>query len=316
MWRAAWVALALTARAAWVDDDAMVAPFDCVLRFENEDAYSIRELDIDTGIYQPVAEIDYFSGHINAVGMLETEDGRFFLVGSFGGQLCRFDGDGKECFSTALIGKKPNVGAVTGSTFYYSRNPGSDEDTGFYWVTGINSNAPIFNTAATVYVSTSLYTGSVLDVVAIDEADGFVYIDDGEERVYLIGIAEDYRVFVMRCDPSTGAPVDYAVFASILNWGTATPRLDTESTEGFGAAFRYGGTGSYQQAFFSSNAGFGFFQLELPITVPDKCWNTGLDTSTHVSCVDDVSAALVYKYPSAETNYNDGTNCPDGFDTP
>jgi len=151
--------------------------------------------------------------------------------------LCRFDFAGKTCFATALENETPNVGVVVGSSYYYAKNPGSNEDVAFYWVEDIDTDVPTFSTAVSVYVSSAFFVGAVLDVVALDESDGHTYIDDDAELTYLVGIGKGYEVFVLRLD-SDGQPEAYAVLGSNVDWGTTTE--ETGDTEGFGAAYLYG----------------------------------------------------------------------------
>ena len=66
-----------------------------------DDEYTVRELNVDTGEYDLVYEIDYFDGHINAVAMLDGGDYGYYALGAFGGYLCRFDDEGKICDETA-----------------------------------------------------------------------------------------------------------------------------------------------------------------------------------------------------------------------
>ena len=65
-----------------------------------------------------------------------------------------------------------------------------------------------------------------------------------------------------------------------------------------------------QRFFFTSNEGFGMFELQTPISVPDDCWNTGTNTDDHKECKDAPAATLTWMGASAVTNYNDGMNCP------
>ena len=91
--RRALAALALalqhaTTRAAscddvcWDDADA-VAAWDCVaspepiqvMERDDEDHYSVRYLDTQTGEYELVYEMDWFDGHVNGAAMYETPGG-------------------------------------------------------------------------------------------------------------------------------------------------------------------------------------------------------------------------------------------------
>ena len=50
-----------------------------------------------------------------------------------------------------------------------------------------------------------------------------------------------------------------------------------------------------QRFFFTSNQGFGMFELQMPISVPDDCWNTGTNTDDHKECKDAPAATLTYE---------------------
>merc|ERR1712159_327096 len=78
---------------------------------------------------------------------------------------------------------------------------------------------------------------------------------------------------------------------------------------GYGAGYSFVGP-TEQRFFFTSNEGFGMFELQTPITVPDDCWNTGTNTDDHKECKDAPAATLTWMGASAVTNYNDGMNCP------
>merc|ERR1712072_229579 len=78
---------------------------------------------------------------------------------------------------------------------------------------------------------------------------------------------------------------------------------------GYGAGYSFLGP-TEQRFFFTSNKGFGMFELQMPISVPDDCWNTGTNTDDHKECKDAPAATLTWMGASAVTNYNDGLNCP------
>ena len=64
------------------------------------------------------------------------------------------------------------------------------------------------------------------------------------------------------------------------------------------------------KVYFASNEGTGLLQLELPLTIDDDCWNSGLDASDHTEC--DSTAQLTWISASDEADSNDGLNCPKG----
>ena len=124
----------LPSRATNSWSDLSVTEFDCdvnvnpiqVLRYDDADLYSVRELDTDTGDYELIFTIDWcVDCHINAAAMTAI-DGAYYSFASFDGFLCRFDSETNICFDTPLEYAQPNVGAIIGSDYFYSRNLGAD----------------------------------------------------------------------------------------------------------------------------------------------------------------------------------------------
>jgi len=74
-----------------------------VMRFDGNDQYSVRELDVITGVYKELYELDWWDDHVNAAALYEAADGSYYPFASFGGYLCKFDADHKICFDTALV---------------------------------------------------------------------------------------------------------------------------------------------------------------------------------------------------------------------
>ena len=178
-------------------------------------------------------------------------------------------------------------------------------------VSGINGNAPNFhydedNLAfqGTGDNDSDLWKGQVLDLVAVKERS--TLIDDGEsDQSYLIGLGEGFEVVIGHLDDS-GAPDKYAVVDSSVNWNGA----DEADRIAFGAAFAYDtADGESATLYFAGNDGEGLFQIGLPISVDDDCWNAGDDTTDHAKC-DSSSATLTRVADAAKAESNDGMNCP------
>ena len=136
-------------------------------------------------------------------------------------------------------------------------------------------------------------------------------VDDGVDGAdYLIGLGEQAEILVVYVDPDSGWPTKYAVLPSTLDFA------DGDSTEAdleYGAAYTYVHVedGAYAvELLFSSNQGFGVFELSLPLVVPAACWNEGTDTSGHFFCDAAEPVALTRVAPSDKTSSNDGMNCP------
>ena len=62
------------------------------------------------------------------------------------------------------------------------------------------------------------------------------------------------------------------------------------------------------KVYFASNEGTGLLQLELPLTIDDDCWNSGLDASEHTEC--DSTAQCGSRL--GRGRQCDGLNCPKG----
>ncbi|KAH8074334.1 DNA binding protein [Aureococcus anophagefferens] len=266
-----------------------------VMRYDGADEYSLRELDVVTGVYSEVYTIEYWDDHVNAAALYEADDGRFFPYASFGGYLCSFDATKKKCFDTPLAEEKPNVGAILGSNYYYAKDFGRDGNTDFWWVEGIDTPSPEFHEGTLFAVSEDLYAEAVLDVAALPEAAGKTWIDDG------------FEVLVVRINTATGYPESYAVLESAVDWHVCDE--DDEDQE-FGAAFHYLDKDDDAHILISSNQGSGIFEVKLPLVVPDECWNTGDDVDDHVVCTAGSTASIQCLGPSEETRSNDGLNCP------
>lgn len=308
-----------------------VAAFDCasfelplqVLRYEDADEYTVREYNFDTGGYDLLYTLDYFDGHVNAAAMFALTTGEntaYFTIAAFDGYLCWFDEAGKYCDDDPLVYSKPNAAAILGDAYYYSKSPGDDDGESIYFVTGIVSGRGHVDDAL-FGVSNALFAGAVLDFVGLDEDDEAIYgvsntyIDDSTENgLYLVGLGEQFELVVIRVDVDSLYPDAYAVIPTTVDWDGA----DEESGDtGFGAAYLYHayedeaqGAFYKHRLFFSANQGYGIFELETPVTIPDDCWNTGFDTSSHSVC-DDSSATIVRLNDVVVTNYNDGMNCPE-----
>ncbi len=293
-------------------DPNKAAPLQ-VLRWEDADEYSLRSWDFQTGEYKKEYNIDYFDGHINAVAMWERADGNNYAIGSFGGNLSWFSKK-KRIDIGSLVYDTPNAGTVIGNDYYYARSPGKDErNCGIYFVEDI-AGEPRFETNSNLCISKSVFKGAVLDFVAAneDDADRYgtssTYVDDNEaEGLYLFGLGEQHEVLIVKIVDKM--PQAYAVVDSVIDWRSKEDDDEPSDDSGYGAGYSFLGP-TEQRFFFTSNQGFGMFELQMPISVPDDCWNTGTNTDDHRECKDAPAATLTWMGASAVTNYNDGLNCP------
>merc|ERR1719247_3324439 len=298
-----------------------------VMKYDDDDEYSVRMLDYATGKYDVLYKLDWFDGHINAVGMVydSTKQAYYNVAGiteDGSSQLCRFGGNVEriECYGELEV-TKPNAGAVLVDRYYYAKDPGNKDEKGIYWVDHVDSSSPEFHNDVKFVIKTDLYEDGVLDFAPLrEELDdtgvgrtGLTvtsnFIDDGVTGDYLIGLGEHLEVLVVYID-SEGYPAKYAVLPSTLD-GDADP-----SSQEIGAAWTYltvESSGTYEaELLFSSNEDKGVFTTSLPITIPSSCWNEGLDTSSHTFCDAATPVALVTKYkgPGDDVKSNDGMNCP------
>ena len=200
----------------WADQS--VKEFDCdkhtdpiqVLEAEGSSTYSLREWS-STGDFELIHELDYFGGHVNAVGMYEGPfDGTQYALGAFTedpdnddaiSYLCRFDNKRKVCFEDQpLHVLKPNAGAVLGLDYYYGLNLGRDATSrGLYWVENIHNLYTISHEDVALEISEDLYGGGVYDFTAIVEDGRDVFDDDyNKDGKYLVGLGGRR---VAHCDP-------------------------------------------------------------------------------------------------------------------
>lgn len=179
-------------------------------------------------------------------------------------------------------------------------------DRAVYWVEGLDTAAPVFHEDYGFVIPDDLFTRSVLDFAPLKEKRDDVWIDDGEAKgEYLVGLAQAFELVVVRLGDD-GAPDAYAVIPGVADWRSRTPQSGTSA---FGAAFTYrSATWGDAQVFFASNEGWGLFELELPVVVPEGCWNADEETQNHVVC-EASSASLVYRMASLDASSNDGLNC-------
>ena len=303
-------------RACW--SEAGVDAFDCdahaqpvqVYRKDDGDHYTVAELDAVSGSYKDVYELDYFDGHVNAVALYDGGTDGYYAMASMGGQLCRFDGETNVCVGDLVL-DKPNAAAILDQAYYYARSlgDGGDDERTIHVVKRIQEDSPTFVEGSSIEVSPSLFSGAIKDFSAVWEQDGAVYVDDNAtDGRYLIGLAEDFTVLVVRVDDESLEPDAYATVPGVAVFPTGV-EVDAVGS-GFGASFAY-----YSDAgarlFFTANSGEGMFELELPITVPESCWNVDANWGDHVSC--DVNATVMRIAESDVLSSNDGFNCPFGF---
>merc|ERR1719248_122616 len=320
-------------------------PFDCTINFhpvqvmkpEDEDYYSVMQLDPASGEYEEIYDLEHLitdDGHINAVDLWLDGD-KYYVAGSVradddeDSKLCFFDSEGRVCYDEALEEVKANAGCILGDNFYYAKDLGEGERS-VYWVEGIGSEEPIFHSKneAEFVVNEDLFEKSVLDFVGISETVN-EFIDDGEEeRSYLVGLGQGFEVVVVRLKDD-GTPESYAVLESEVGC-VDTDNLgqpvdcdayddekaeweDEGETSAFGAAFNFRAPDwSMVQTYFASNEGWGIFELVYPLEVPDECWNSGEED--HSVC--DEGAQLLWRMPSEKLKSNDGMNCPLGAGAP
>ncbi|KAH8068068.1 DNA binding protein [Aureococcus anophagefferens] len=256
-------------------------PADVSARASDDEPYEAAMLDFETGNYETLYAFD-FDGHINAVAMhADASYSTFTAWGSFAGFLCKFDSAHRKCFPTPLAEEKPNLGTILEDTYYCAKEVGDNGEKSFYFVSGIDTEAPAFHEDALFVVSEDVFERSVLDIVALTEnfvdAEGVAwpreFVADGDDAGrYLFGMGQALEVVVVRLDDG-GVPDAYAVLPAVVDWNGA----DVETgTSAYGAAFLYQlDMAGDVEMYFAANEGFGLFQVVLPVTVPDACWNTG-----------------------------------------
>ena len=307
-------------RVCWAETG--VDAFDCerhpypVQVFKTGDAsvYSVKELDELTGNYNDIYDIAY-DGHINAVALYDGGDAGQFAFASMDGELCRFDADDRVCFSTELgLGGKPNVGAIIDQTYYYTRSLGNGKSTGrsIYIVDSIQDDEPSFSLEVLVEFSEDLISGKILDLAGIMEGNGVCVTTDCDGR-YLLGLAKDFSLLLVRVNGESHLPEAYAYLPSTVDWSSTNTSVDT-TTDGFGAAYAYELAYGAARVFFTANGGEGLFEVLLPLAIPTDCWNAGTERTLHTAC--SATSEVVWSSPSDPTTSNDGLNCRDGLGRP
>jgi hypothetical protein len=267
--------------------------------------YSIRELNLVTGVYAVIATFDQ-NVNINAVAMYSGAGTLYAAFGAFDGkQLCNFDLDkNRVCFAEELE-VQANAGAIIGNDYYYASSPGAPKGSKLYWVENIEETTPTFHESAFSF-KTSLFTEAVLDFAPISDV-GNAYItgkDNDPTAKYLVGLTKRFQTVIIRV-AADGAPNGYAVFESTVKWPAGREETqESIKTGGFGAAFTYN-TATGQKALFASNAGSGLFEVLFPIDVVAGCWNSAINTATHKPCTTS-KPDVIWRYESLQTKNNDG----------
>ena len=159
-------------------------------------------------------------------------------------------------------------------------------------------------------VAEDVFDGSIGDLAAVEDPGGYVSDDAGD---YLFGLSSDFRVLVVKLHPTERRPATYAVLPGDVDWAGFEPDEDDESGGGFGGAFSYVDGGA-PRVFFAASNGDGFFEVVLPIEIPDDCWFADADAD-FCDDADDVDVAR--RGDADASDDGDGLNCPafDLFDT-
>lgn len=318
--------------AQWAD--ASVEPFDCanhsrpiqIIKPKDEngdfqDNYEIREIDLATGEYETLWEIDYLTDYgfsqsagLNGAAMLDAGASGVYAFTAIECSLCRLDLLGNlVCFDEELShGVNPNggcttAGAILGTTYYYAEKLG--EGSSLYYVERIHTDVPVFHDQYTLVVDESLVS-VIHDITPVAEADADDAILDGAVSGYILGLSYNgTHLIVVDVGADAGPPSRYAIIDVEINWNG-----QEESTRGsFGAAYTYYGV-DVPRVFATGNSGGGLFELSLPLAVDDACWNYGTSTTDHAGCASS-TATITYRAPSARTSRNDGMNCPNAVAT-
>ncbi|KAH8078162.1 DNA binding protein [Aureococcus anophagefferens] len=243
--------------------------------------YGVASLEVTTGEYDILWDVDWFDGHVNAVGLYAPEGEGTYAWGSFGGCLCKLYRVRAQRLDAPLEEEKPNVDAVLGGGDDYSKDVGRDERC-FYWVESILDDEPVSRSGVEFLVSEDLYEEAVLDVATVTETGGQVWIDDdlvdGQVWIdddlvdgsYLFRLGEAFEIFVGKIITGSGYPETYAVLATSRS---------------------------------------GVYELALPIAIPAAA-GTRASTRRRAGCSAAGAQPINYIDPSDETDSNDGMDCP------
>ncbi|KAK7236651.1 hypothetical protein SO694_0024702 [Aureococcus anophagefferens] len=173
---------------------------------DDSDMYGVASLEATTGEYDILWDVDWFDGHVNAVGLYAPEGEGTYAWGSFGGCLCKFYRVRAQRLDAPLEEEKPNVDAVLGGGDDYSKDVSRDERR-FYWVESILDDEPVSRSGVEFLVSEDLYEEAVLDVATVTETGGQVWIDDDlVDGSYLFRLGEAFEIFVGKIITDGGCP--------------------------------------------------------------------------------------------------------------
>jgi len=320
-----------------------VEPFDCgahpnPLQLVKKPGVGLflQERASGDGVFRDVYQASGFTA-ANAVGAAalyrDDETGEHYAFAIRNRKLCAFDDSDVDCHDTKIkSNNQANVGAIIGSTYYYTRGDFRDDKNAdaVHAVWDIDKFQPSFATTddVRVRIKRNLFGYFVHDVAAVVEHGSEVIEDDDANGMYLVGLGRQRwdrtqpRLVVFKIDPVSKLVDKYAVLQSSIDWTGKEVMPGGSSRSHFGAAFSYddddnsyGSTG--HRVFFASSSSWGLLELELDtVFVPESCWNTGLDKSGHAAC--DSEAWLRYAGESTVPDVDltamwghDGLNCID-----
>ena len=293
-----------------------IEPFDCekypnplqVYRGNRDTYYKLAQLNLKSKEYDIIKELSYYNVNdrvINAIGMYDDKTssyafGRFDV--NTNPRLCAFDLKKYKCHSENL-NVSPIAGTVIGDTYYYSNGQGN-----IYNVLGITSNSPYFvskeQSENVLLHNTKLYDRkNIADFTSITEDNEDIIIDTEKNAKYLIGInINGKKIVIWRVNEVTTLVDRYSVLNLEVDWNGETPK---NFKLGFGASYSYNSKEN-KRLFFSSNDGYGLFELVFPIQI--DFWNEGIKYQTHKLSKN--TAKIIRRMKSTVTNKNDGMNCP------
>jgi len=278
--------------------------------------YSVSELNVLTGQWDTLFVLDQVPAHqkINAVGMYhDPEDATSSVAfGAIGKQLCSFNEDQYSCFETPLASMSDdataNAGTIIGTNYYYGENFPE------YWVSGINTETPIFHTEQFHPRSTNKKL-ALMDFTGVIEkgtaADTIVNDADGKGGTYLFSLSKRnvLYVFELEEDGSYGRYAGIPIKRKNILWGESDTKPSRNAKSGYGSAYTFSSKDK-TRVFFSSNKGFGLMELLLPIKLPASCWTDGTANKLNAcGSRQGAKATLSWFGPSDQTEFNDGFNC-------
>ena len=179
-----------------------------------------------------------------------------------GGELCRFDAQIRYVSIRHYNWAASRTSAPSSTRRITMRGLGDGKSTGraIYTVDGLQHDAPTFYDDILVEFSEDVISGKILDFAGVKEDAGGVCVTTACDGRYLLGLAKDFSLILVRINGDSHLPEAYAYLPSYVDWSLAQGLFGanftgvTETQEGFGAAYAYEINAVNLRVFFTADA--------------------------------------------------------------